>query len=308
VRFERTLVVLKNYLGDTVMASPLVRTVAAESNVMSVLGSPVTEQIIRFPNFNAGFHDPGNLANVANLFRQAKALRSKKVEAAFLVNRSFRSALLVRLAGIPTRVGHSTEGRAMLLTHRVPYDDDTNEAQSYLDLARAIGLDPEFAVPELWVSDAELATGAKLLQGATVGIQPGARHEYKQIPVGLQRELILRIRELGFRIACFGGNEERRLLEHLPAPDTNLVGTTTIRETIGALANLKLMVGGDTGVMHLAAAVGTPTVTAFGPTPAKKWGWFESPHQVVQAPDGDISKLESGVLTAAVERVLCASS
>ena len=308
MRFERTLVVLKNYLGDTVMASPLVRSIHADTAQLSILGSPVTEQLLRFPNFSAQFTDPGNLGNAANLFRQATVLRRQRFEAAILVNRSFRSALLVRLARIPVRVGHDTEGRGVLLTHRVEYDLEKNEALCYLDLAHSIGIEPKFGNPELWISEAEREQGRQLVRTATVGVQPGARHEYKQVPIRIQTEVIEALKSKGCKVAYLGGKEERSLLARLPTPDVDLIGSTTIRETIAALANLRLVVGGDTGVMHMAAAIGTPTITVFGPTPAKKWGWFQHPHQVIQANNGDISQVDAESINQAVEKVLCDSS
>ncbi|MCC7230203.1 MAG: hypothetical protein IT203_07395, partial [Fimbriimonadaceae bacterium] len=60
---------------------------------------------------------------------------------------------------------------------------------------------------------------------------------------------------------------------------------------------------GDTGVMHLAAAVGTPTITAFGPTPSKKWGWFNEPHTVIQAKNQDLENLEFSEFEVALSRV-----
>lgn len=304
MRFERSIVVLKNYLGDTVMASPLVREVARRSTAIDLLGNPVVEQILRSNDLRARAHDPGNLNKVGQLFRTASRIRQGHYDVAFVVNRSFRSALLVRLAGVKTRVGHATEGRGVLLTHRVPYVEDRNEAECYLDLLRSLdggveNLDPK---PHLWISDEERAKGKELAGTDAIGIQPGARHEYKQIPTAILREVGQTLSPLVF----IGGKEEAPILAQLNLEGTDLIGKTTLRETMGVLANLRLMVGGDTGVMHLAAALGCPTVTVFGPTPAKKWGWFDPPNQVVQAPNGDISKVDAKSILDAVGRATCA--
>jgi heptosyltransferase-2 len=307
MRFSKSVVVLKSYLGDTVMASPLVRSVAGESSQTIVSGPPIVEQLLRFKEFKAEFSDPGKLSNPFQLFAAARAVRRMRPDVGFLVNRSFRSALFLRLTGVPLRIGHDTEGRGRLLTHRVPYDEDRNEAECYLDLARAIGLDPRFTQPQLEPTLQEVEEGGQLLQGATMGIQPGARHDYKQVPVAVWREFGSSLISRGQRLAFFGGKEEQDLVGEIGLAGVDLIGATTIRQTIGALANLKLMIGGDTGVMHMAASVGTPTVTAFGPTPFKKWGWFQAPHQVVVAPDRDISKLDAEALIEAAEKALCGS-
>lgn len=305
--FDRSLVVLKNYLGDTVMASPLVRSVAAESKATDILGSPVVEQLLRYPNFRARYYDPGNLANVAQLFRMVKRVKEGHYQAAFLVNRSFRSALLVRLAGIPVRIGHATEGRGWMLTSKVPYHPSKNEAECYLDLMRAVNVEPAVTKPELHVTEEERIRGKELVSGATIGIQPGARNDDKQVSISVWREVARKLSEDGHRLAYFGGVEERSLLGDLQVDGVDLVGKTTLRETIGALANLKLMIGADTGVMHLAAAVGAPTITAFGPTPSDKWGWFAQPHHVIKAAGGDIKAINANQLLEAAGTALCVS-
>lgn len=304
MHFDRSLIVLKNYIGDSVMASPLVRSVAAVSGATDILASPMVEQICRFPDFRVRFYDPGKLSNVANLMRMAKRVREGTYDVAFIVNRSFRSALLTRLAGIPRRIGHATEGRAWLLTDKIPYHPTKNEALCYLDL---LGNEsPAFSQPELFVSQEERQRGRDLLDGATVGIQLGARHEYKQVPIPVWKALGKRLIESGERLAFLGGAEERELLGEVQLPGVDLVGKTSIRESMGAMAELRMMAGGDTGVMHLAASLGTATVTAYGPTPYEKWGWFQEPHQVVVAPDRDVSKLEPDAFIAAAERAICA--
>lgn len=305
VRFDRTLIVLKDYLGDTVMASPLVRSIAAESKSTELIGSLVIESLLQFPDFRAKCFPAGNLGNVAQLLSMAKRVRTGSYQAAFLVNRSFRSALLVRLAGVPKRIGHATEGRGFLLTTKLRYDMDRNEAQCYLDMARAIDLPLSVTMPELWISDAERINGRSLISSATVGIQPGARHPFKEVPAAVWRDVGQKLTASGHRLAFFGGQEEQGQMEALGLEGIDLIGKTTIRETLGALAGLKLMIGGDTGVMHMAAAIGTPTVTIFGPTPAKKWGWFHDPHQVLQARENKIENIEAQTILNAVEKALC---
>jgi ADP-heptose:LPS heptosyltransferase len=146
-----------------------------------------------------------------------------------------------------------------------------------------------------------------LVGGATIGIQPGARNLDKQVPTSVWQEVARQLVNDGHRLAFLGGPEERGLLGELQVDGVDLVGKTTLRETIGAMANLKLVLGADTGVMHLAAAVGTPTVTTFGPTPADKWGWFAEPHRVIKATGGDIRTISASQLLEAAGASLCVS-
>ncbi|MEZ0327383.1 MAG: glycosyltransferase family 9 protein, partial [Fimbriimonas sp.] len=64
------------------------------------------------------------------------------------------------------------------------------------------------------------------------------------------------------------------------------------------------MIGADTGLMHMATAVGCPTVTIFGPTPAQKWGHTYGSNQVILAPEGDMSKVAPQTILEALKRAL----
>ena len=94
------------------------------------------------------------------------------------------------------------------------------------------------------------------------------------------------------------------LSDRLSTKPVDLIGACTIRQTMSALASVRLAIGGDTGVMHLAAGLGVPTVTAFGPTPAVKWGHHYAPHQVLQAPAQDLAQLDSRTLIQAALQAL----
>jgi ADP-heptose:LPS heptosyltransferase len=232
-------------------------------------------------------------------------LRRERFSSAVLVNRSFRAALIVRLAGIRMRVGHAMEGRGALVSCKVPYEEDKFEAETCMDLARALGFDGDIH-PHLRVSEEEMRFGREALEGATIGIQPGTRYEAKQIPLSVLHEVVSTLQSRGESIVLVGGADEveigRALQDGLSKPVKSLIGETDIRQSLGVLANLRLVVGGDTGLMHMAAAVGGPTVTVFGPTNAKKWGHHYSPHQVVVAPGRSMKHLSFADLEAAVSQ------
>lgn len=300
---RKVVVMLKGYLGDAVMAIPLLETLkavdgtVATNHAIEALLKPSFPKL-RFLQVTA--HGP------LRDFENARKLRGFDV--AIVVNRSFRAALTARLAGVPIRVGHSVDGRSFLLTRPLPYDEERNEAECYVDLGEAAGLARFHGAPLLNLSDEERAEGLTRLSGATVGIQPGARHSWKQIPAPALIETAQWLSSQGCQIALFGGSEEvaaaAQLTSALPTPPLNLVGKLAMRESAAALSGLRLAIGGDTGVMHLAAAVGCPTITAFGPTKAAKWGHYEPPHQVVQAEHGDISRINAQQLIEAAARVL----
>lgn len=305
---ERVLVWLKpNYLGDAVMACPLLDSIAGEFERPSVLAGDLVADLLRDRAGKLEFVRAERPRRLVATLKFARELKEQKFRAVFVVNRSFRSALAARLAGIRHRIGHATEGRGFLLTHRVAYDASRFEAECYLDLVRAYGLPVGSAEPRIEVGSDERERGRELLAGATIGVQPGARYAEKQLPVERLAEVGIDLRSRGRTLACLGGAEEsvdaKTFAAIVGSGVVDLVGKCTIRETLGCLAELEQMIGSDTGLMHAAAAVGCPTVTVFGPNPASKWGHHYGRHRIIEAPDGDVSRVSSAEVLRAVDSV-----
>jgi heptosyltransferase-2 len=240
--------------------------------------------------------------------REAAWMKSENFDAVLLVNHSFRSAITVKMAGIPVRVGHRTELRSMFLTHAVAYDETEFEAVSTSHLAAAIGISVPDQITTMPISDDERVRGNHFRDGATIGIQPGARFGAKQVPISVTIEIANALTRDGHRICLLGGKEEEGFAEELIAGMTdrpvNLVGKTGIRDSLGTLANLNLMIGSDTGLMHMAAAVGCPSITVFGPTPRAKWGHQYRPHQALQAEGGKMENTSAEAVLEAARRQL----
>jgi heptosyltransferase-2 len=295
------------YLGDAVMALALLDGLSANGRPQVFVGAAL-RQLYATRKDAMDMLDPPRAKGWGGVFRAANYLRELRPESVLLVNRSFRCALVARLAGVPRRVGHATEGRGLLLTDALPYPQDRKESLCYLDLARLLGFDLPDIPPTLPTTDAEREEAARLLAGATVGLQPGARYRSKRIPQPVLLAIAAELRESGHRIALLGGREERPLAaefaRRLGGEAINLVGETSLRLSLGALANLRLMIGSDTGLMHLSVAVGCPTVTVFGPTSAKKWA-HRLPHTVaVEAPGGRLSRVPADAILRAAQSLL----
>lgn len=304
---DRVLVVLKGFLGDAVMATPLIDGLFAEGKQVALLTTPTVRDLLRAPNRPFEFVQDTKSRKVLDTFKAASAIRRGKYRTALIVNRSLRSALSVWFAGVRVRSGHATDNRALLLKHKLAYDPERNEAECYLDLGRAVGLNLPFVPPALHVTEEEKTAGLRFLDGATVAVQPGASFWGKRPPIPLLVRLIDELVAKGFKVALIGGNDELvardELLAQLKAPVVDLVGKTKIRESLGVLADLKLVVGGDTGLMHLAAGVGAPSFTLFsGNKPVTKWAHDYEPHRFILAPGGDINNLDTDeVIRVAME-------
>ena len=174
---------------------------------------------------------------------------------------------------------------AVFSPHVVPYDPTRFEAASTADLVRPLGLTVADPTPRLRLTAEERREGDRLREGADLAIQPGARYDLKRLPIAVLCDAARAWQDEGRRLVMVGGPEERpetdALIAALDRPVVDLVGRCGVRETMAVLAGSSVAVGADTGVMHLAVAVGCPTVQAFGPTPTDKWGHAYGPHRIV---------------------------
>jgi heptosyltransferase III len=164
---------------------------------------------------------------------------------------------------------------------------DAKSTHRVAELGALFGLNPPPA-PNLWSSDADSEAASVLIPGdaSILGLGATANWLPKIWPAENFAELAERLTApggalAGARIAVFGGPDEyelaRPLLEALPPERTiDLVGDSGgvrgLAVTAACLARCTLFVGNDSGLMHLAAAAGTPTVGLFGPSPPARYG------------------------------------
>ncbi len=320
------LVVAKHrFLGDTMVALPLVQHLAAVSRQAQaplpvlVTGSGPAVLLQNHPDIGRLLtisRDASKRSGAASrlLWKEylgmAAELRAKNPpEHCYLADRSFRSAIFARLTGARVIIGFPTEGRGFLLHQRIPYSQTATEVDTILALA---GTDQATSgqTPRLYLADTDQSVVAERKSGTKrVAIQPGASHGYKQYPDIAWKSLIQSIRTIGADVYLVGGPEEQSAVESVndllgERPATSLVGKTSLRSLMATLNAFDLVISADTGVSHVAAAVGTPTITLFGPTPIHKWGRNYPPHRALQAPDADMGKLSPDMVAAVVQEQL----
>jgi len=193
----------------------------------------------------------------------------------------FLSAILAAISGVPERVGYAAEFRDALLTRRVPRMAPSRSrprVEEYAALARAAGLDVAETLPRIEALDEERARAATLLssRGAGVGafavLAPGASYgPAKRWDPGsfAQVASALHARD-GTRAVLVGAKEDAgpstEVARILGPTATDLTGATDLPTLTGLLDRSVLAVSNDSGVMHLAAALGKPTVAVFGST------------------------------------------
>ena len=321
-----SLVVAKHrFLGDTMVTLPLLQHLASNARANGrtlpslVTGSGPAVLLENHPDVGSLLtisRDASKRSSAASrllwkeYLRMAGELRATGAPATcYLADRSFRSAIFARLTGAKVIVGFPTEGRGFLLHKRIPYSQTATEVDTILSLA---GTDQALSgqTPRLYLGPNDAAViPSDSSTTRRVAIQPGASHGYKQFPIASWKALIHNIRSIGAEIYLVGGPEEQAAVDSLQellgdAPAISLVGKTSLRSLMATLQVFNLVISADTGVSHVAAAVGTPTLTLFGPTPIHKWGRNYAPHRALQAPDADMSKLSPDTVAAVVQEQL----
>ena len=215
----------------------------------------------------------------SGLLADALTLARGRVDEAWILPNSFRSALLPFLASVPERIGYATDGRAALLTHAVARPAGTaHQLRDYDRLLESRGVPPDRQPPGLPIPPhaadrARRSIAAAGLPGGAplVLLAPGAASgSLKRWAASRFAALSDSLAERGVLSGIVVGPGEERLGEdvsrrarHRPVV---LGADLDPVELAGLLRHARVVVGNDSGPMHLAAAVGTPVVAVFGPT------------------------------------------
>ena len=274
---ETLIVRLPNWLGDTVMAVPTVRALRkACRQAKLVLAGPWS-----------GLFVNQDLADVLVVYprawsgrlRVADTMRGLGADVAVLLPNSFEAAAAAWYWRAKRRIGFAAGGRDRLLTDRVSLPAPRlHQIDEYRMLLEPIGVRSVDALPALTpplVDGKERETVRALLaeagaaQGPRIGVHLGAAFGSSKIwPVERIAEFCALARREDAVPVLMGARDDDRLARAVMARTdvANLVGRDRPDLLSALLSELDVVVCGDTGVGHLAAALGTPVVTLFGPT------------------------------------------
>lgn len=276
---RRLLIRLPNWLGDSVMALPTIHVIrngfpGVEITLVgpwaSLLGEQgVADRLLCYPR-----SWPKRLALVG-------AVRSLETDTALLFPNSFEAALSARLWGIGRRIGFSGDWRTFLLTHPVSRPDGVcHQVDQYRRLLGPLGLKGEEAAPawRLPPGDGPGETAQRLLGAVglrrgdhVVGLHIGTAFGPSKLwPLGRFASLCHLLEREKITPVLLGPPSEResgrKIQEEAGFSVASLIGRDTPELLPHVLSRLDLFVGGDTGTVHLAAALGVPTLALFGPT------------------------------------------
>ena len=250
--------------------------------------------------------------------RLRERIRRASFDVAIDLQGLLKSGLLTAYTGAPLRIGFSA-GRcrerwnALFTNRRVtPPDSARHIVEQYLALLAPLGIEPgpaEFHVPvpaaaERRIEELLVKEGVKP-GDRLVAINPGAGHPQKRWSVACFGALAERLAtEAGARLLLLWGPDEAHMAREislaLPGHSALLAPPTDLGELAALLKRCRLMIANDTGPLHLAAALGTPSLGLYGPTRAERNGPYGPRCRGLQSPDGTMAGLEvAGVFEAA---------
>ena len=285
---RKILVRAVNWVGDAVMTLPALDALGENfpTAEIIVLAKPWVAPVYadhpavsRVMIYRKG---QGALSGLGEVVSTIVKLRRERFQMAVLFQNAFEAAFLAWAAGIPRRLGYDRDGRSLLLTDRFPksvYSPGAHQVEYYLSLLRAAGWRAESRDPTLRPPEVQRRQSLRLLaeRGITeddriVALSPGAIYgEAKRWPAERFAALgDMAIERWGARVIIMGSGKENRVCGRtasaMTSPVVNLCGETSLDLAMAVIERCAMFVTNDSGLMHVAAALGVPTVAVFGST------------------------------------------
>jgi heptosyltransferase-2 len=275
-----SLVIQTSFLGDVILTTPLIAELARRGPVDVLVTLEGAAVLANNPNIRdvIRYDKRGTYGSALTLWQTILELRARRpYEAAYLAQGSFRSGLLAMMTGAKERIGFASSTGRVLYTTQIPYRPDRHHAERLWSLSMSVCADPpsrDQIRPRLYPSDDErrmvdhVLTRGGSSEEPFVALAPGSAWGTKRWPYYVELA-----RKLGddFRIAIIGSKADTRIAEEitaaLPAASViNAVGVLPLLASAELIGRAQAIVTNDSAPQHLASAMGTPTLTIFGPT------------------------------------------
>jgi len=276
---KKILVFLPNWIGDSLMATPFLRSLK-ENNPHCWVGilihrrveeifisSPFVDEIITFSSHR----------DLLSNLRITRKISGEEFDTAFLLKPSLTKSLMCKLARIKDIYGYESK-KFTFINRKIPLpSQSTHKMDYYLNLIESIGLKVSKKEPDFFLLPQEVERVDSILPSSILNsklkviLHPKANWTLKMWPKEYFAQLGDKlIEELGASVIITGAKEDLGLALQIEKLMKNkpylLAGKTNLRELGAVLKRVDLFISADTGIMHLAASVNTPLIAMFGPT------------------------------------------
>ena len=291
---ERILLIRLSSLGDIVLTTPAIRAVRAHFPD-AYIAMLVAKQSAEIPRENPHLNEIITFDRLAKnkdtgeMLRVMRQLRTRKFTLTIDLQRKFRTEMLMSFSGAAERIG---KGR--FSTVRVPEQGNKHATAHYFDLLHAAGIPAEDQRLELFLSESERLEAAQRFDAAgvndrqlKVGLFPGAGWKLREwMPERFAAIGDKLVQHFNANVLIFGGPKEAELVQTVAnlmnAQAIPFAGNLGVRQLAACLEKCDLFLTNDTGPMHIAAAVGTPTVSLFGPGNHIRFQPLGTSHQTIR--------------------------
>lgn len=292
-----SLVIQTSFLGDVILTTPLIAELARRGPVDVLVTPGGAAALANNPNIRTvlRYDKRRTYGSALGLWSTIKELRRRRpYEIAYLAQGSFRSGLIAMMTGATERIGFASSTGRVLYTTQLPYRSERHHAERLWSLSMSECADPptpDQIRPRLYPSADErrMVDGILRRSGASdepfVVLAPGSAWGTKRWPYYV--ELAKRLAS-EFRIAIVGSKADAGIAQEIGAvvPSDRLidtVGTLPLLASAELIARAQAIVTNDSAPQHLASAMGTPTLTIFGPTvPEFGFGPLAERHAVAE--------------------------
>ena len=285
----KILVILPNWLGDAIMATPAIELLASKypDTLFTFVGSFVSiEAIKHHPKCEKAIIDETKKApnRFVATYKLAKELG--RFDIAITFRNQLHSSLLLKFTNTPVTIARKSWHSTFLLSHATNISTQQHLVKQYCQLAMTTTNDWEKTYPNL-----KLYIPPKKFAKPMLGINAGATYGSAKRWYPERFAEVAKTFSDKFDIIIFGGPNEVEMAseieENLKAWHvdnyTNLAGKTTINELCANIGGCSLFVTNDSGPMHVAAAYQVPTVAIFGPTKHKETSqWMNKKSKIVR--------------------------
>ncbi len=322
---DRILIVRTDRIGDVLLTTPIataLRRRFPKAHITWLTRAYTAPLFQHNSDVDEVLIDEGSTADLT------QRLRNGRFDTAIIAHPRWRVAWATWRAGIPLRIGPASKIYSALFTHRVwqhRSEGAKHEADYNLDLLEPLGIPFQRLPTRLVLSDEETAWARKTLeshrltfQKPIIGIHPGSGGSSGRWPLSHFMELGDRLQEAGYEVVITGGPGEDYqylMIDHMRRiPVFIAAGSVSVRELAALLGQFSLFVTNSTGPLHMAVALGVPTVSVFSPQTTchpKRWGPYPDypeggrAHGVAVAPSTEMTQADMRAVTVEQVWELC---
>ena len=281
---DRILIRATNWIGDAILTIPAVdsiRTTYPQAHI-AVLAKPWVADIYKlFTSIDEVIIYENEYDNALGVLRLARRLKKKKFDLAILLQNAIEAAIMSCAAGIPLRAGYNSDGRGILLTHRVQRNREIQKLHQidyYLEMVKALGcvsVNKEMHLEtRINRHDAQRVLQEHIpdTKKEIIGIAPGATYgpakrwfpeRFAEVADKIASMFNCQIILLGGKSDWDAAEDVRRFAQ---TSFLNLAGKTNLKEAVYLISQCRLFISNDSGLMHIAGSLNIPTIAIFGST------------------------------------------